>query len=94
MLDTKTLEKLIDAQKFQAGAWHKVIETARKCAMLELHSSYIDQNGVVNNLCRQDADMQLDYFKKALFYEIKSAFLEDALLGKAVAEAKPPKGNT
>lgn len=46
MIDAKTLETILKAQRFQAGAWQKVIDCARQYAQMKTFGTYIDQGGV------------------------------------------------
>jgi hypothetical protein len=86
-VSAETLEALLQAQRFQAGAWTKVIEKARAYGMFEATGSYME-NGVRVHVSHSDRKPTEQYFADELFRAARAAFAEDALMGAALQSAK------
>lgn len=59
MLDAETLETLLKAQRFQAGAWQKVIDCARQYAQMKTFGTYIE-HGNVMHVAKSDQQIYID----------------------------------
>ena len=89
MLDAETLETLLKAQRFQAGAWQKVIDCARQYAQMKTFGTYVDQgHGSVMSVSKSDQQSYLDMFSTNLQRAAVDALREDAFVGEAIATAK------
>lgn len=84
------LEKLTKAvlkqQKFQSGAWAKVVDLARQYALMKLHES-IKQGDIMVRVSFSDKLDQLALMNNALLKAAEDALLEDALTGIALSSA-------
>jgi hypothetical protein len=81
------IAELKKATALQAGAWLRVIDSARKCAQYELTGTYVDER--TGSLVREshgDRDSRLRMYQAELKMNIEAAFLEDVQVGKSVQE--------
>jgi hypothetical protein len=86
MISDAVMSELLQAQKFQAGAWAKVIEKARQYAMMKSTGSYME-NGNRITVSHADRERYAEMFADNLKWAACDAFLEDAMLGAAVQTA-------
>lgn len=89
MVSQETLDALIKAQNFQAGAWQRVITAARKYQQMKLHGSYMDNSNSSSciHVSHGDRKNYEELFHEELMHNIASAFLEDAMMGQALQSA-------
>lgn len=83
----ESLEAIIEAQRYQAGAWQKVVDCARTYAMMKATGSYME-NGrriIVNFSSVKDMEKM---FSDNLHRAAEDAFAEDALVGAALQTVK------
>jgi hypothetical protein len=79
------VEELRKSRAMQRGAWEQVQKAARAYAMMKLHARYME-NGSVIQISHADKVSYLDHFKSQLLDAAERAFMEDALMGAAIAE--------
>ena len=83
----ETLEEIIQAQIFQAGAWRKVIDCSRQYAMMAATGSYMENGNRITTRFNDRADME-NMFSENLLRAARDAFIEDALVGAALQNVK------
>jgi hypothetical protein len=83
----ETLEKILQAQRFQAGAYKKVVECARQYGLMKATGSYME-NGNRVTVCFSDRASMEKMFADNLTRAACDAFFEDAMVGAALQEAK------
>lgn len=86
-VSVETLETILKAQRFQAGAWTKVVEQARTYAMFAATGSYMENN-VRRTVSHSDKANYEKMFADYLLRAARDAFFEDALVGAALQQAK------
>jgi hypothetical protein len=67
-------------QKFQVGAWTKVVDLAKQHAMMKLHGTYMECGSLVK-ISGSDRASYLSRIGDNLLRASEDAFLEDALTG-------------
>lgn len=77
--------ELAKSRAYQRGAWVKVIEIGRQYAQVKLHGSYVENGRVITVSHSARSDM-VEHFQSNLLHAIEAAFLEDALMGAALAD--------
>jgi len=88
MISAETLAELAKHVKYQNGAWAEVQRIARQYAMMKAHGRFIETNGELIEVNRASIEQYVEMFKENLLRAIERAFVEDALLGVALGEAK------
>jgi hypothetical protein len=83
----KVLAELSKSRNFQRAAWAQVIEIGRKYAQMKLHGSYLERGGATVRVSFSETARLEEQFKTDLLYQVERAFLEDALMGVAIADA-------
>lgn len=81
-------ERLQKSQNLQTAAWKRVIEEARKYAMMKAHGKYIESNGCIASIAHSDRKSYEDMFIRNLLMYIEYAYVEDAMVGVALETAK------
>ena len=87
MASEETIKKLIEAQKYQAGAWQKVIDEGRAYAQMKTFGSYVEKERVIT-VCFSDRKKMEEMFRDNLLRACDDAFREDALMGGMLAVSK------
>ncbi len=82
-----SLEAILQAQRYQAGAWQKVVDCGRKYAMMKATGSYME-NGNRISLSRSDIKRYEEMFLENLARAAEDAFVEDAIVGATLQEVK------
>ena len=85
MLNEEDIKAIQQAQKYQAGAWARVLETAKKYGMVKLHGVTL-QNGEVNHIHFSEVEIYATTLRDQLLSDIERAMLEDALMGATIME--------
>lgn len=83
----ETLEAIIKAQKFQAGAYAKVVELARQYALMNTTGCYMENGNTITVNFSSRKDME-KMFADNLLRACVRAFIEDALVGAELQNAK------
>jgi hypothetical protein len=83
----KTLEKILQAQHWQAGAYQKVVDCARQYALMHATGAYME-NGNRVTVGFSDRERMEKMFLDNMARAARDAFLEDAMVGIALQEAK------
>jgi hypothetical protein len=83
----ETLEKILQAQRFQGGAWQKVIDCGRQYAMMAATCSYMESDRRLS-VGANDRKSYEDMFAKNLLTAARDAFIEDAMVGAEIQSAK------
>jgi hypothetical protein len=83
----ETLEAIIKAQRYQAGAWQKVVDCARQYAMMKATGSYME-NGSRHRINFSDKASMEKMFADTLLRAAEDAFVEDALVGGVLQSAE------
>jgi hypothetical protein len=83
----KTREKILQAQHWQAGAYQKVVDCARQYALMQTTGSYLE-NGNRVSVCFSDRERMEKMFLDNMARAARDAFIEDAMVGVALQEAK------
>lgn len=86
-VSAETLEKILKAQRFQSGAWQKVIDSARQYAMLVSSGTYME-NGNRIHIGHSERKRYENMFSENLLCAAQDAFIEDAMMGAEIQSAK------
>ena len=86
MISKTDLEKILQAQRFQGGAWQKVIDCSRQYALMKTTGSYME-NGNKVSISFSDRERYTEMFAGNLLRAAQDAFVEDALLGAEMQNA-------
>lgn len=82
---TTVVAELVKSRKYQRGAWQKVIDEARKYAQMKAHGTYIERGNVMH-CCPGDLEPYTKRFRDNLLQAVESAYIEDAIMGAALAD--------
>jgi len=83
----ETLEKILQAQLYQEGAWAKVTYHARQYAMMKATGSYME-NGNRHRINFSEKVEMEKMFAGNLLRAAEDAFVEDALVGAELQGTK------
>jgi hypothetical protein len=87
MINATDLEEILKVQRFQGGAYAKLIEKARQYAMMKTTGSYIE-NGNRITVSHGDRERYAEMFADNMRWAAVDAFVEDALVGAAMQSAR------
>lgn len=82
------IAKLREGQQLQTAAWQEVQQFGRQYAQMTLHGSYLE-NGRCVTVCHSDRKRYAEHYRDEMLRACERAFLEDALMGAAVARSLP-----
>lgn len=86
-VSAETLEKILQAQRFQGGAWQKVINCARQYAMMQATGTYMEGSHRLSVGASSRKEYE-EMFAKNLLTAARDAFVEDAMVGAEIQSAK------
>lgn len=82
-ISKESLEEILQAQRFQSGAWAKVVDCSRQYAMMQATGSYME-NGHRITVGFSDRGTMEKMFSDNLLRAARDAFIEDAMVGAAL----------
>ena len=82
-----TLQQILQAQRFQSGAYKQLVENARQYAMMKTMGTYME-NGKRISVGSSDRKYYEDLFLDKMKSAAENALFEDTMLGVAIQDSE------